>query len=149
MVLVHGLEIFYIILGALCYRFRGQAKDSVGTFLGRLPWCLLVALITFQHWWQMPIIIGLAYVGVMFGYFGGKFDLADKNNRHWENYLRLSVRGGFIIFPVYLLMGHWLAVLAGSLFVVYYFIGLSTGGSKFPLIGDLLIGATIMAGLLW
>ena len=129
-----------IILSLLCiigYRLRGSSGEeengergwvekifgyAPGTFLGRFFWCIPFAtLMTPSLLLWLPCVI-LAYVGVMFGYWG-EFDLSLKKNRNLKNYSLLTLRGGFIALPICLLAGHWLAIAGGMLFVPCYLLG--------------------------
>lgn len=144
--------LFWAILGAVTYRFRGVGNQWVGTRLARLPWCLVLTLAAYsvlpnKMLLDLPALFILSYVGVMFGYFGGQFDLALGSNRNYANYLILTIKGATIALPVCLYIGNYYAIFAGSLFFVYYLFGLSFSDKNFPVIGDLLLGSAILSGI--
>lgn len=125
------------LLGSIAGRIRGGGIDyRIGELLkkpadwtpsngyGRAFWALFVTL-SLPLGWHSPFIFALAFLGVLFGYFGGEFNLALKENRNLKNYARLSARGVFIILPLALTYGSlysqlWLGVAAGLLFVPCY-----------------------------
>jgi hypothetical protein len=96
----------------------------------RSVWAISVTLLiwpaTFILW---PLTFIAAFIGVMPGYWKGKFNLADPANRNWKNYFWLTLRGMFIALPVAVLYSFysdytkWPAVVVGGLFVIYYLTG--------------------------
>jgi hypothetical protein len=158
-----------ILLALICgigYRLRGSAGQGgwvekiigfpVGTFLGRFFWCIPVAALTTPSLLLFVPYVVLAYIGVMFGYWGGEFDLEAKANQNWKNYARLTIRGCFVAFPLALFTGAWLGVVAGCLFVPYYKLSIPISRFlKLPMLkgfsewGEFLLGTFIAYGLIY
>jgi hypothetical protein len=156
---------WFIPLGAILYRLRGSAGPggwfeklfgfAIGTFLGRFLWCVPVAYLLAETWLQFALYAILAYIGVMFGYWGGQFDLSLPKNRHLNNYLILTVRGGFIPLPLAMATGAWWSVAGGMLFVPCYLLGgVISRYAKLPLLhghtewGEALLAACIVGGII-
>lgn len=153
------------IICGLGGRLRGSAGKggwvekifgvATGTFLGRFFWCVPVALFTSHTALMFLANMILAYIGVMFGYWGGKFDLSLAKNRNWKNYLWLTIRGAFIAFPLALASGQYLGVVLGALFVPCYLAGNTISRHlRLPMItsntewGEFLIYTLIAYGLI-
>jgi hypothetical protein len=156
-----------MILQILCiigYRLRGSAGEGgwvekiigfpIGTFAGRLLWCAPFAALVTPSWAMFLPLVGMAYIGVMFGYWG-EFDLSLDKNRDWVNYTLLTLRGAFIALPACLVAGQWPAVFGGALFVPCYMAGLWISPRlKLPLLhgfsewGELLLATSIITGTL-
>jgi len=159
------IKFLLIPIAAIGYRLRGSAGKggwferlfgvALGTFTGPLLCCVPVALMVSDTWPQFILVAIAAYFGVMFGYWGGQFDLEKPENRNWKNYAILSVRGACIPIPVCLTIGGgWWAILAGAGFPFYYLAGLWIAPRlKLPMLhkfsewGEFLLGATIAYGL--
>lgn len=115
----------------------------------------------------LSYIVGIAaFIGVVFGYFGGEFNLAEKRNRNWLNYILLAIRGGFIAWPVCLTLyvaqklglytgglGDW-GMRVGLFLPAFYLLGLKLEGrirlpmvSSFPNWGEFLTGGAVMAAV--
>jgi len=109
---------------------KGWVQSTIGfvpgTFLGRFFWCIPIAALTTPSLLLFVPYAVLAYIGVMFGYWGGKFDLSLKANQTLRNYAWLTARGMFIGLPLALASGAYLGVVAGALFVPCYLIGNTT-----------------------
>jgi len=145
------------ILGAIFYRVRGGGIDHlfskpISNHILRSVWALFVTL-SLPIGWHSPFIFALAFVGVLFGYFGGEFNLALKENRVWRNYLILTARGAFIMFPLALTYGLiysqlWYGVAAGLLFVPCYLADNYLKKLYKQNWGEILLGAAI-GGALW
>lgn len=153
-------SIIAAILGGIAYRIRGGMLDDI---IGReIPnnyirsvWALYVMFMLPLSVWS-PVIFALALVGVIPGYFGGKFDLTKRENRTWKNYAWLSLRGAFIMSPLALCFTMlypwlWLGVLAGALMPMWYWIGIKIPEKKpyvsHSQIGEWFIGLSIGAVL--
>jgi hypothetical protein len=122
-----------ILLGGLAYRIRGGLIDQI---IGRdIPngyiravWALYITIALMPAMWVAPLVFGLAFAGVVPGYFGGRFDLTLKENRTWRNYGLLAARGAFIIgplafcfYPLYPSLAY--GALAGALMPLCYLAG--------------------------
>lgn len=157
-------KLLLIPLAAIGYRLRGSAGEggwfeklfgfAIGTFLGRFLWCVPVSYMFAETWLEFAAYLALTYGGVMFGYWGGQFDLEKEENRNWKNYAILSLRGAFIAFPLALATGAWGGVIAGSILPFYYRLGMSIAPRlKLPLLhgfsewGELMLGLAIAVGL--
>lgn len=129
--------ILWALLGGVCGRIRGGLLDD---WLGRdLPnifirsfWAAAVTALLVtkpDNYFVSPIIFGLSYLGVMWGYFGGAFDLGKPENRNFGNYVTLTARGMCIMLPLAMFMtilldcAIWFGVAAGALFVPCYLAG--------------------------
>lgn len=154
------------IICALSYRIRGGLIDQIigkeisnGWLRGQ--WALLITTLVFlktSAWMLSPVIFITAFLGVVPGYFGGKFDLSLASNRNIKNYAWLTARGMFILFPCALVLFTvpfmeflWYGVLAGALFVPCYVAGNVIykyckwqGWTQW---GEILLGAAIGAAL--
>lgn len=159
------LDLILAVICGLGYRLRGSAGDGgwvekifgfpTGTFLGRFFWCVPVALLMAHTPLDFLFYAFLAYIGVMFGYWGGQFDLSQPKNNNWKNYATLTVRGMFIAFPLAVATGAWWGVVAGALFVPCYKFSIPISGKiKLPMLhsfsewGEFLLGFFIAYGLL-
>jgi len=159
---------FDIILSIFCvigYRLRGSAGEGgwvekilgfpVGTIIGRLFWCIPFALLMTTTWWHFFPLVVLAYIGVMFGYWG-KFDLENPNNRNWKNYALLTLRGAFIpLLVCAFIQDHYWAIAGGALFVPCYLLGgVISKRLKLPLLygntewGEALLATAIITGVM-
>jgi hypothetical protein len=154
------------ILGGIFYRMRGSdmawlsmlSKRNYGLFEGRLFWaglCTSVFMAVTGELWYM-LLLPLFYLGTIFGYFGGEFDLENPLNRNIKNYAPLSARGATFMLPVFLVTGQaWGGVLLGALFPVYYLLGLPLQKlkapipylSKFSEWGEFLLGGSMLIGM--
>ncbi len=145
------MEALWILLFGLLYRGRGGLWDDllhrdIPSTVSRGLWSLAVTVTIMAYaieLWRSPLIFtasgiaifAAAFWGVCYGYFGGQFDLSKTENRNWNNYARLSARGMWIILPVATALSIanilipiniipvWVAVAAGSGFVLYYLLG--------------------------
>jgi len=147
------------LAGAAAYRIRGGGIDHlfsrpVSNHILRSVWALFVTL-SLPLGWHSPFIFALAFLGVLFGYFEGEFNLAKKENRVWRNYCILSARGAFIMLPLALTYGSlysqlWLAAAFGLLFVPCYLadIPLKKYVNMYQNWGEVLLGFVI-GGALW
>lgn len=126
--------ILEMLLAGLFYRFRGGLLDDIicrdlPNKLIRSLWAAFVSYQTYIYWQLVPLIFLAAYAGVTPGYFGGIFDLSLKENRNFKNYLKLTLRGMFIMLPVAIITiplevhGPLYGVLAGAMFVPCYLAG--------------------------
>lgn len=162
-------ELILIALGGVFYRVRGGlGNETARKLLGkpegweipnryiRAAWALFLTCL-FPWTFASPILFGLFFLGASIGYLGGEFNLALRENRTWENYLLLSVRGALIclpalcLYPLYpSLLG---GVLAGALMPICFLIGFTIpeikGRISHSQWGELLIGATVTGGILW
>jgi hypothetical protein len=153
------------LLGSAAYRIRGGGVDlwlgkvigkregwTPSNGYGRAFWALFVML-SLPLGYHSPFIFALAFLGVLFGYFGGEFNLELKENRTWKNYALLSARGAFIMLPLALTYGSlycqlWYGVVAGLLFVPCYLIDALLKKYSSRNWGEILLGAAI-GGVLW
>jgi hypothetical protein len=153
------------LLGSAAYRIRGGGIDlwlgrvigkrggwTPSNGYGRAFWALFVTLLL-PLGYHSPFIFALAFLGVLFGYFGGEFNLALKENRTWKNYAKLTARGAFIMLPLALTYGLlysqlWLGVAAGLLFVPCYLADNYLKKYAHANWGELLLGFMI-GGALW
>lgn len=159
-------KLLLLPLAAIGYRLRGSAGEggwfekltgfAIGTFLGRFLWCVPVSYLLAETWPQFILCLIAAYFGVMFGYWGGKFDLLLPSNRHWKNYAWLTARGAFIGLPLALTTGVWGGVIGGLLFVPCYLTGNWVAPKlKLPLLhghtewGEMLLGLSIAMGFFY
>lgn len=127
------ITVLLAIICGLGGRLRGSAGEGgwvqkifgrpTGTFLGRFFWCIPIAAFNTPSLLLFVPYAALAYIGVMFGYWGGKFDLSLPENQNWKNYAWLTARGAFIGLPIALFTGAWLGVVLGTLFVPCYLAG--------------------------
>lgn len=117
------------IAGSICYRLRGGGADflfskPINNQILRSIWALFVTL-SLPLGWQSIYIFAFAFLGALFGYFGGQFNLAEKGNRTWQNYSLLSARGCFVLLPLALTYGLlysqlWYGVAFGALMPLCY-----------------------------
>lgn len=162
------MEPILILLAGLAYRIRGGLGNEYVRKLLKKPegweipnnyirsvWALYVAMI-FPISLLSPLIFMLALIGVIPGYFGGKFDLTLKQNRTWKNYAWLSARGAWICLPLavcFYTIYPWLflGVIAGAFMPVWYLIGTvipeKKGVISHSQIGEWLIGLSIGGAL--
>ncbi len=158
------MEYLASILAIIGYRLRGSAGKggwidkltgyAPGTRFGRMLWCAPIAGVVAQSWIEILPVMLAAYVGVMFGYWGGEFNLEHKPNRNFKNYAILTVRGMVIpLFVCLITLDYWWAIAGGALFVPCYLAGLWIAPRlKLPLLhgfsewGELLLGASIVIG---
>lgn len=156
-------------LGFIGYRLRGSGKvlPGLGNTGQRLlfwgvPVGVMMALAT-GSWIFAMASVPLGWLGVIPGYWGGQFALADPANRNFKNYFILGLRGAFISLPIFLgsLVAQYFGVLdvtvglfgiiAGALFPVYYLAGLKLQKFKLPLLtnyaewGEALLGTAVLA----
>lgn len=165
------------ILGALAYRIRGGlSNEFVRKTLGKpaeweIPntiicglWGLYIAAIL-PITWATPLLAlivaataKIGYLKQVADYFGfpSGFNLEDKDNRTWQNYLLLSARGVLILLPAALCFSQlyphlWYGVAFGALMPLWNLIGVEIrkhsdimGASQW---GEVLIGASIGAVL--
>lgn len=140
--MIEGILAF--ILGFFGRRLVGGGLDGdiekrlfgseLGTQISRLIyWAIPVAILVMAltgNIFAGLVSLPLAWLGLVPGYWGGKFNLENKANRNLANYARLTARGAFIALPLciglQLLLGYapWLSVAAGALFVPCYLTGI-------------------------
>ncbi|WP_299074715.1 hypothetical protein [uncultured Paraglaciecola sp.] len=146
------MEPITFIIGACLGRFRGGAlNETIRNYLGfpngwelennyaRLPWAIAVYFVLLSqiqfglfprdHVVVPLLMLAAAMGGVIPSYWGGKFNLALKENRNPRNYAWLTLRGMFIAFPAaviaaaYDVPNGFYGVVAGALFVPAYLTG--------------------------
>jgi hypothetical protein len=168
------MELLQIIGGILAWRIRGGMGNSLAQKLLRKPaeWeipntyirliCAAYFALLLPLAIDTPIYIGLFFVGVVLGYFGGEFNLALKENRTWQNYLRLALRGGFVCLPaltyavlslspnIYpLLYGVAFGLLLPACYLIGFALPEKKGVISHSQIAEAIFGGILAWGILW